>query len=104
MTEIAIGRVLGACARAAATLVTAAPRTVTRSHARPHRAASAGVTVRLPLGWQFFLAGVAPQAMPYGDPLVHIVVASTTIRSFPQGCKAETFRFARGGVGLMVVE
>ena len=42
--------------------------------------------------------------MPYSDPLVRIVVASTKIMSFPQGCKAETFRFARGGVGLMIVE
>jgi hypothetical protein len=42
--------------------------------------------------------------MPYTDPLVRVVAASTKIRSFPRGCKAETFRFARGGVGLLVVE
>ena len=42
--------------------------------------------------------------MPYADPLVRIVVASTVIRPFPAGCKAEVFRFSRGGVGLMVVE
>jgi hypothetical protein len=42
--------------------------------------------------------------MPYRDPLVRIVVASTKVRSFPHGCKAETFRFAPGGVGLMIVE
>ena len=62
------------------------------------------MTVRLPPGWDFFRDGVAPRSMPYRDPLVRIVVASTKIRSFPQGCKAETFRFARGGVGLMIVE
>lgn len=62
------------------------------------------MTVGLPLGWQFFRPGVAPESMPYGDPLVRIVVASTRIHSFPLGCKAETFRFARGGVGLMIVE
>lgn len=42
--------------------------------------------------------------MPYSDPLVRIVAASTKIKSYPQGCKAETFGFARGGVGLMIVE
>jgi hypothetical protein len=67
-------------------------------------AGSAGVYVRLPARWHFFPAGVAPRSMPYGDPLIRIVVASTPIRSDQQGCKAETFRFSRGGVGLMVVE
>lgn len=67
-------------------------------------AGSAGVSVRLPAGWHFFKHGVAPWSMPYGDPLIRIVVASTPIHSYPQGCKAETFRFSRGGVGLMVVE
>jgi hypothetical protein len=42
--------------------------------------------------------------MPYSDPLIRIVVASTQVHAFPRGCKAETVRFARGGVGLMVVE
>lgn len=70
----------------------------------PRVVGSAGVSVRLPAGWRFFRDGVAPHSMPYADPLVRIVVASTPVRPFPQGCKAETFRFSRDGVGLMVVE
>jgi hypothetical protein len=104
MTKLAIVGVSIASALAAATLITAAPSAGTQSSPKSRTAGSAGVTVGLPPGWDFFRAGVAPQSMPYSDPLVRIVVASTKIRSFPQGCKAETFRFARGGVGLMIVE
>jgi hypothetical protein len=42
--------------------------------------------------------------MPYADPLVRIVVASSRVVAFPRGCKAETFRFKRRAVGLMIVE
>ena len=65
---------------------------------------SAGVDVRLPSGWHFYRDGTAPRSMPYADPLVRIVVASANIRAYPHGCKAETFRFTRTGVGLMIVE
>ena len=104
MTKLAIGSVSLAFAVVAPTFITAAPSAGRTSGPKPGRAGSAGVTVRLPPGWAFFRNGVAPQSMPYSDPLVRIVVASTKIRSFPRGCKAETFRFARGGVGLMIVE
>lgn len=69
-----------------------------------HRVGTAGVSVAVPAGWHFFGAGVAPRSMPYADPLVRIVVASSGVVSFPRGCKAETFRFRRRAVGLMVVE
>ena len=98
------GTLLTSCVLAAPALVATASGGATVAHSSPHRAGSAGVTVELPVGWHFFADGVAPRSMPYADPLVRIVVASTQIRAFPQGCKAETFRFARGGVGLMVVE
>lgn len=70
----------------------------------PRRVGSAGVTVALPSGWRFFRQGVAPQSKPYADPLVRIVAASAAIVPYPQGCKAELFRFARSAVGVMVVE
>ncbi len=70
----------------------------------PPRVGSAGATVALPSGWHFFAGGVAPRSKPYADPLVRIVVSSTRALPYPQGCKAEVFRFSRGGVGLMVVE
>lgn len=92
------------CAFTASTLVTGAAATGMQSRPGLRRAGSAGVTVLLPPGWHFYRNGVAPQSMPYGDPLVRVVVASTKIRPLSQGCKAETFRFARGGVGLMIVE
>jgi hypothetical protein len=88
----------------AAMLGAAVPSAQTQSGQSALRAGSAGVTVRLPRGWRTYPNGVAPRSMPYNDPLVRIVVASTQVRAFPRGCKAETFRFARGGVGLMVVE
>lgn len=69
-----------------------------------HRVGSAGVRVAVPKGWRFFAAGVAPRSMPYADPLVRIVTASSAVRAFPRGCKAETFRFKHHSVGLMVVE
>lgn len=69
-----------------------------------HRVGTADVNVAAPAGWHFFAAGVAPQSMPYGDPLVRIVAASRTVFAFPRGCKAETFRFRPRAVGLMVVE
>lgn len=69
-----------------------------------HRVGTSGVSVAVPAGWHFFGAGVAPRSMPYADPLVRIVVASSRVVSFPRGCKAETFRFKRRAVGLMVVE
>lgn len=69
-----------------------------------HRVGTAGVSVAAPAGWHFFAAGVAPQSMPYGDPLVRIVAASRAVVAFPPGCKAETFRFKQRAVGLMVVE
>jgi hypothetical protein len=72
--------------------------------ARPHRIGTAGVSVALPAGWHFFAAGVAPHSMPYADPLVRIVAASSTVVAFPRGCKAETFRFKHPAVGVMVVE
>jgi hypothetical protein len=65
---------------------------------------SAGVEVRLPSGWHFYRDGVAPRSMPYADPLVRVVVASANVRAYPHGCKAETFRFARKSIGLMIVE
>src|SRR4051812_38085393 len=104
MKNLAILGVSIASALAAATLITAAPSVGTQSSPKSRTAGSAGVTVPLPPSWDFFRDGVAPRSMPYSDPLVRIVAASTKIRSFPQGCKAETFRFARGGVGLMIVE
>jgi hypothetical protein len=69
-----------------------------------HRVGSQGVTVALPAGWHYSAAAVAPNSMPYEDPLVRIVVASAPIVAYPRGCKAETFRFSRPAVGLMVVE
>jgi hypothetical protein len=104
MTKLAIVGVSLAWPVAAITLITAAPSAATQSRPKSRTVGSAGVTVRLPSGWEFFRDGVAPQSMPYSDPLVRIVAASTKIKSYPQGCKAETFRFARGGVGLMIVE
>jgi hypothetical protein len=95
--------ICAACVLAAATLITAAGARA-NSAPSPRRAGSAGVTVVLPRGWHSFPQGVAPQSMPYGDPRVRVVAASTTIVPFPRGCKAETFRFAAGGVGLMIVE
>lgn len=75
----------------------------TAGHA-PHGVGTAGVSVALPSSWHFFAAGVAPRSMPYADPLVRIIAASSAVVAFPQGCKAETFRFKHRAVGVMVVE
>jgi hypothetical protein len=72
--------------------------------ADPQRTGTAGVTVALPAGWHFFRQGVAPRSKPYADPLIRIVAASAPVVSYPRGCKAETFRFSRPAVGLMIVE
>ena len=71
---------------------------------RLDRVGTAGVSVALPRGWRFFAAGVFPRSTPYGDPRIRIVAASGPVVAFPRGCKAETFRFKRHAVGVMIVE
>src|SRR5579864_4906402 len=67
------------------------------------RVGSAGVSVRLPQGWQSIALALPPGLRVDADPVARVVAASGPV-SFGNGCGAFPYIFPSAAVALVVME